>query len=588
MTDRLMTVLRVYPRHHPLIDQVAERCLERLGEAFVRGPVTVELTPSEILAESGKVIFSREDSESERFIWYNPHSDGLRLVTFEPELDIEDLLKFMAVIDKVAQDGVVSDDDTITLLWDQHLRFISYRSLDAFVDAEVIEEFNGRTPKEAVQLIVEAAATPAGAEGRELSTMFGDVGIGNLDWFSSIRLKHSLETKPHAIGQEHLEYALSLQVDKIEALFGEWKSGGQLEFRFIEALLSIIRASPGSAAADSAQEAIEQMGIEMIEREMYGEAYRVLQLLKSRQELFEALESNPLEVIVTQISEPTAVEGLMWRMQKSEEHRDELFDLLSFLDTAVVERQCLKLLGEEELPHPESLIDLLFKVHELRPKELPYEPPSIDAKLLENGAFLKRLLPCFADRNLALWPSSRKIIGAALRSKDPKIQESAIHLDIPFWSDPKLTEEVLLPLVNHPEESLRSRAYEILSHYHPVLFERRIRQLIVDNKLQGKSLGELRFLFRRFAELGGERIDELYGCIEGNKGWVKGAKKTAALAAAQVLVERGDKRAVTLVEGQLKSLLVAPAFKQSLRNILRNHQGQDQEQSSAPVEESVQ
>jgi hypothetical protein len=571
MVDRLITVLRVYPMHHPLIDQVAERCLERLAEVLSHGEIKFDLTPSELIGPSGKPVFTREDSESERFIWYNPHSDGLRQVILHPALNIEELIRFMRVIDKVAQDGVISDDDTITLLWDQHLESIDYRSVDAFIDNEIIEEFNNRTPKQMTDMIVEAAVRPSGSENKELGTMFGDVGITSLDWFSSARLKHSLESKPQAIGREHLEYALALKVDKIDGLYAEWTTGGELEFRFIEALLSIIRSAPESEAAASAQKAIEQMGIEMIEREMYGEAHRVLVLLRSRAALFEKRQSNPFDVILATISEPQAIEGLLWRMQKAEHHRLPLVDLLSLLKATLVEGQLLKVLGEPELPDAACLMKLLFRVHKDRPKSNREATAAIDAKLLEKIHFLERVVANVGDHDLSVWPSAPKVVAAALNSKNATLQQMTIKLEGSFWTDQKFIDEVLLPLIDHADESIRSRAYEILSFHQPTQFERRIRKLITDGNYGDKSLGELKFLFRRFAELSGDRVDELYGCIEGHKGWIKGPKKMAALAAAQALVERGDQRAVSLVQARIKNPIVAPAFKKSLSMILQNH-----------------
>ncbi|MFU8805562.1 MAG: hypothetical protein ACNA8W_17245, partial [Bradymonadaceae bacterium] len=330
MLDRLVTVLRVYPNHHPVVESVAKRCVDRISECLHTGPVSVILTPTELLTESGTAIFSREMSETDRFIWYSAHGDGLRLFTLHPGLAVEEIQQFMRVIDQVSQGTVGSDDDTITLLWEQKLKTITYFSVDAFIDVETVEEFNNRTAQEMVDLVIDAAIEQEGAEAAELQTMFQGGAIKGLDTFSSERLRTTLLAKPNPVAKEHLEYALALQIDKIDALYEEWSSGSNLEFRFFEALLSIIRASPGSEPAEYAQEVIETMTLEIIDREMYDSAVRVLKLFKKRQDIFEGGE-NPLDAIISKVSEPTTVEGLLWRMQKSELHRSTLLELLAMI-----------------------------------------------------------------------------------------------------------------------------------------------------------------------------------------------------------------------------------------------------------------
>ena len=567
MLDRLVTVLRVYPKHHPVVANVAARCVERIAELLEgEGEIHIKLTPTEVLSEFDDVLFSREMSEAERFLWYGPHADGIWLFTFKHGLDVEELQKFMSVINQVATDEIYSDDDAVTLLWELQLEHIDYRAVDTFMDNETIEEFNGRTPKEMMDLLVQAAIEPESSAHDELAAMFEVIGIEGLDWFTNQRLEKSLSKEGDPIAREHLEYALSMDKDHLAKLYTEWHAGSNLEFRFVEALLSIIRSSPGDEIVEHVQEIIEKMTLQMIEREMFEPAERVLQLLKSRQDVFEHAD-NPLEQILEEISEPEVVEGLLWRMQRSEEQKDQLISLLGHLYREVVESRCFNMLsGDNELPDAGSVVDLLFDL-----AKTDSVSHRLDESVVERERLIERVLPELEGRDLDAWPPAKQVISAALRSENDDLIRPALDLEGQFWTDLRLVETALAPLVSHPEEMTRRRVFGKLSKYRPRMFEERILELVSEGEFSGKSNGELRFLFRTFAEQQTDARETLIACISDHRGWLGSAGRRAAEAAADVLIKRGDNEAIDLARERANSILTAPKLKEGLRGVLTSN-----------------
>jgi hypothetical protein len=568
MLDRLVTVLRVYPKRHPVVENVASGCIQRLsGVLESEGIVNIKLTPHELLYSSDEVVFSREMSESDRFPWYNTHADGVWLLSFEDGVDVDELQRFMRVINKVATESVSSDDDCVTLLWEQRLEHIHYRAVDTFVDNETIEEFDGLTPKEMVDLVVEAAIEPEGESGHELRGMFQQAGIEGLDWFTSQRLANSLKSGANPVGREHLEYALAMEPDKLGELSDEWYSGSDLEFRFVEALLSIIRSSPGEELTAHIQEIIEKMTLQMIERELFDAARRVLELLKSRQDVFEGRD-NPLERILEHISEPEVIEGLLWLMQRTPEKGDEVAALLGLLDHDRVEKLTVTMLsGDNELPSARALVDVLFDL------ELPDGGPyRLESEALEQDVTIERLLPELADRDLHQWPPSIQVVTGALTSGDNGLVLAALELDGDWWSDVQLVNKGLTPLVEHVDETIRRKAYGRMAAYRPRMFQERIGQLVEDGSFGEKSAGELRFLFRTYLEQANDARDALLACIGQSRGWLGDAGRRAAVAAAHVLIARGDQEAIERVRERADSLLTAPKLKQAFKQALKAHE----------------
>ncbi|QDG52371.1 hypothetical protein FIV42_16970 [Persicimonas caeni] len=567
MLDRVVTVLRVYPRHHPVIDSVTQQAVNRLQEVLDAGrPVTVELTPSQVLSEWGEEVFSREMSESERFIWYKPNSDGLRFLTFRPGLDAADLQQLMQVVTAIDSGEVGSDDDTITLLWEKQLDTIAYRSVDTFVDSETIEEFNQRTSKEVVDMVVEAAIEPDGESGQEIDRIFEHVGIDCLDWFTAERVGQSFLTKPIAASEDDLAFALSVTENLVGSLYTEWHSGSLLEFRFIEALLSVIRTSPTSLAAEHARMVIEKMTVEMLDKEMYAAALHVLRLLQTRTEMFERADENPIEAVFASASEPERVEGLLWQLQKSDSP-EPMRELLTLLDADAVQRRTLAMLSSDdtELAHPERLIELLVEVTD----ESNADAIRADEHLA-NEPFLERLLDCIPPERLADWAPAQKVVVAAIATGKLALQRKALELDFVGWADMTLARSTLFPLIDHHEQDIRTRTYELLGQYQPQVLQERLRRLLEGGELGKKPMGEIRFLMQTFVEAHPSHLDELRNQLD-TRGWFGEANAKCAKAAARILLEKGDAKARATIEALSNSLLTAPGLKDAYKRLLQSH-----------------
>ena len=584
MVDRLVTVQRVYPRHHPVVDNVAQRSVARLKEVLdERGEVTVELTPTEILSDWGEPVFSREETEAERFLWYNPHSDGLRTMTFRADLEADELQQFVDVIQRVEAGKVGSDDDTITLLWEKQLATISYRSLDSFVDTETIEEFNQRTSKEVVDMVVEAAVEPQGASGREVSQLFEHVGIDCLDWFTSQRVQATFEAKTVEASEHDLAFALSVPDDEIDELNGEWYSGGLLEFRFVEALLSVIRTSPDSMASEHACIVIEKMTLEMLDKEMYRAAGRVLELLHTRTDIFEDADENPLDDILRTVSEPERVDGLLWRMQKAEEEAETLQTLLEMLDRRAVQRRAVGMLANDdtELKAAGRLVEVLFELS--RPEDVDIV---CREELLDNEAYVGRLLGQLDQQRADWWEPAGPLITAAVDSSNFALQKMALEFDWDGWADMTRAKRTLLPLIEHDEMVVRTRSYELLATYQPRVFEERLRALLDSGELGDRELGEIRFLLKTYVQTHPANIGDLRPHLQ-TRGWFSDKKSKMARACARVLLEEHDEKAASTVRAMAHSLWTSPKLKSAYKRLLAAHGFDEYSEVSEAADEAV-
>ncbi len=575
--ERLVTVLRVYPAHHPVAETLAARSLERLRELFEKGEVSVLLTPSEVQTLSGEMVFSRELAESKKFFWYAAHSDGLREMTFEPGFDTESLQRLMRVIDRVSQGSVGADDDAITLLWELHLPCFHYRSVDSFVDTEILEEFNGRTADEAVDLVIDAAIAPDEEAGRELGDLFGVVGLEGLDWFSNQRVRHALAVREEAVEKEHLDFGLAQTPEKLDRLLEEWDSGENLEFRFIQALLGILRTNPGSAAAEHARQVIEVMTLEMIDREMYGSAARVLELLEKNQELFGG-DEDPLAKIQAAISDPLVVEGLLWRVQSSEEHRGSLLRLVPLLDVEAVEAQVIKVVAEnDDLPAMAPLVDLLFR--ELPPQTARAPLPE---EYLEDLGFVGRMIEHLDGRQLRRWPPSREVVLAGLNAQDQGLRRSTLGLEATFWNDEEVARRGLLPLTRDGDEGIRRLTYGLLADYQPLLFAEDLGRVLEAGDLKDRTIGELKFLFEGLMKADPTRVGTIREFLKGTRGWLDlGGRRRAAVAAARVLAPLGDEEALAMIRDLASGKLNSPKLRTSMKQVLERY-----DTSSGPVGDS--
>ncbi len=557
--DRLVTMMRVYPKGHPILDEIAQGIISRIRPAIATfGDLEVNLGATELQTAGGTVFFSAEQSERKQFIYYNAYADGVIRVEFHEGITSKNLQDFLGVINRASQGGIGSDDDTVTLLWELDLDTISYSAVEGFVDTGSMDSFGEMNETEATQVVSEAAIEPRGAAADRLLALFSNLNLVHLDLFTRMQVTAQAKMSVPTLSDRDLAYAFGVDDAVILKLMTEWTSGVDLEYRLIEALLSIVRTSPHSEEGRNAADLVTQVTHNLLDQDMFAQAARVLELLHDRRELFANLEYDPMGALIDELSDPMRLEALIYTMQTNTSKRDELVSLLLMLGPAKVQWQILLLLADEKrkvvaIP---QMVDVLLKTIQ------PDNELQFLAKEVLTETYFRRLFPVLADRESDGFKPMPRLIRAALQFDNREVIKTALLVDHPVWKDETLADKYLQPLSSHDDEELRKLALRRLGEHHAERFRAAIRESVLARKFKGRTHAELRFLMRIFLESGGDSPQTLRGLLD-TRGWLNKAHREFAKMAAAVLMEFGDEETVAFVTERAASALTHPDLRES-------------------------
>lgn len=563
--DRLVTMMRVYPKGHPLLDEIATSCVERIERGIQAvGDIEVKIGAHAITTLNGTPCFSAESSEKNQYIWYNAYADGLQSVTFLSGLASSELLGFLGIINKSHAGTIHSDDDTVTLLWELELEHIEYFAVEGFVDNNSLESFSNMTEPEAIAMITDAAIDPNSPATKTLHTMFSGLTLVQLDVFTRMQIDAQKRMVVQELKDTDLAYAFGVEPALIKKLAGEWTEGADLEYRLIEALLSIVRTAPASEAAARASDLIQDVTFQLLDSQLYNQARRILELLHDRRNLFKNSEIDPLGALLEKLSDPLQLEALLHILQVNTRERENLVKLLLLLGPQKVLRQVLNLLADEKrkVVAVAQLVDLC--VAGLSPQT---EAEFMNPELLKSPTYFQRLLGELADRDVEAFSPAPRLIRAALGTDNPKTQTAALHFKHPVFKDAVLAEKYLVPLSQVTDEELRKLALEKLGTYHPGLFQASIRDSVLARDFQGRTHAELRFLMRVYLESSDEAADALRGMVD-IAGWFKGGHREFAKMALAVLLEFDDPKARAVAEKRANTFWTHGDLKRSYTETL--------------------
>ncbi len=588
MLDRLVTMMRVYPKGHPLLDELGTQAADRFKRLFEEheDSVDVQIGALEATTLGGRPFYSKELSDKDQYLWYSAYADGLMRVTFEIGLTAEEIIDLMVVINRSAQGTISSDDDTVTLLWESNFSHISYFAVEGFIDSGGVETFDNMTEPEAINAITEAAINPTGDDAKALSTMFTNLNTTTLDLFTRMQIKANEEMVTSELSDADLAYAFGVHESTIDGLNKEWTQGVDLEYRLIESLLSIVRTSPTSSAGAKASELIKTVADQLIDTGRYQQAARVLELLHDRRELFKNSEIDPLKELIETLSDPLQLEALLYTMQKNTKERDNIADLLLMLGPAKVQLQILRLLADPErkVVAMKQLIELLLA------STTPENEHQVASKeFVESPTYLRRILTELGDKNIQNFSPAPRLLRAALGSGDEDTQAAALAIDHEVYRDSVLAEKYLVPLSSDENEAIRKGALERLGTYHPDQFKLAIRDSVLSKKFKGRTHGELRFLMRVFLENDDQAMVVLRELLN-TSGWFSKSGREFAKMAAAVLLEAQDPIALEEVQKRVGNFFTNPDLKQSYKSTLQRYghlERQATEVSEVSVAESV-
>ncbi len=564
--DRIFTMMRVYPPTHPLVAELVRVVLGRLEPILEReNSVYFNLDAHELQTLRGTPFFSQELAERDQFVWYAAYSDGLLQIEIERGVTDAELRGLLRVINQSAQGTIASDDDTVTLLWEQQNPHIRHFAVEGFVDHGELEDFGERTEKDAIEMIADAAVDPNSEEAAELHRLFDNLNLAHLDLFTRMQIEANAKIIVPELRDQDLAYAFAIPLNLIDQLGDEWRAGADLEYRLIEALLSTIRTAPASVGASRAAEIITAVTRQLLDHEMFEEAVRILELLHDRRELFLDTEIDPLGELIDQLAEPVQIEGLVNLFQLRPDLRQALTRLLKLLGREVLVTQIARLLADPDrkVVAVSELVDILFEAVDDATAHLVTEPGYLDQPI-----YLKRLMPELVTRDFAAWKPTTVLIHKAIASKDPEVRDLALSLEHPCWDDLELAQQYLVPMANDPDDKIRKLALRMLADKHPAIFKEAISDTVLARKMGNRTHAELRFLMRAFLDSADEGAEFLRSLLE-VKGWFGSDATEFAKMAAAILVEAGDMLAVEKIRAAQSSIFTNPELKRSYTQIIQ-------------------
>lgn len=563
--DRLVTMMRVYPKGHPILDEIATGITTRMREMMrTFGEFEVNIGARELKTGGGTAFFSAEQAEKKQFIYYSAYADGVIRVTFLEGLTSKELQDFMGVINRSAQGLIGSDDDTVTLLWELNLEHITYAAVEGFVDSGALDAFGDMNEAEAIATVADAAVDPRGEAAKKLGEIFNNLNMVHLDLFTRMQIDAHKKMAAPALSDRDLGYAFGVDAEVLQKLLREWSSGVDLEYRLIEALLSIVRTAPQSEDGKRASALIVEVMHNLLDKEMFAQAARVLELLHDRRDLFSKVDYDPVGELIEELSDPLRLEALVHMMQTQTSKRDELMSLLTMLGPSKVQWQLLLLLADEKrkivaLPQVVELV-----VATLRPEN---ESQLLAKEIVASPTYFKRILPVLAEKKLEDFKPMARLIRAALHLDDLDVLKAAMTVDHPVWADDVLADKYLQPMATHDNEEIRKLALRRLGEHHAERFRNSIRDSVLARKFTGRTHAELRFLMRIFLESSPDAPATLRQLLQ-TRGWLNHAHREFAKMAGAILMEVGDAEAISFIRTRAASFWTHPELRQSWQQSL--------------------
>ncbi len=564
--ERAMTMMRVYPKNHPLVDSLIEQVVVKFDPIFeVEEDVVVRVDATQLTSEWGHVVHQQDLVEKKGFVWYSSYADGIIQFEFHKGLDGHELQQFLWLINNSSQGQISSDDDTVTLLWELHLKKIKYFAVEGFVDGGSLSDFDGRTEPEATALIADCAEDPN--SNSELADLFSNLHTIHVDLFTRMQVEAQMKIPEVEMRDQDLEYAFLVNLKALETVVAEWDSSADLEYRLIEALLSVIRTAPATAGAEKAGEIIAAVTHQLIDKEMWAGAVKVMKLLAARRAHFTDSDFDPVAVVLAELSDPRRLDALLNGFQKNGRQREDLRELLLLLDHDSLQKQIILIFSDpkREIIGLKWLFDLLRDSTNDGNARNIYAPETV-----KKVSFLNRVLGQLDVGDNASWQPVARLLLTAIESKSVETLTAALKVDHSCWRDPRVAEKHIAALTAHADDDLRKMALKILSKHHRPIFIKTIKESVMSKDFAGRSSGELRFLMRMFLDTVPDAKVELRKLLK-TRGWGSESHREFTGVAAAVLLKAGDEESRTIIESYSTSMLTHSSLKKTYSSLLKRN-----------------
>jgi len=164
--SKAQRALQMYLPNNP----VYQRSVEQLADAFapvwgVTGRLVLEIEENDITWDGASVLPSAARGDG---LAWQLYKDGLRRLTLLPGVEVEEVVRFLEVVNRARLLAADASDDLLTLLWEQEFVLISYAFVEAIGDGiQFLQEspIRERTPEPQAARQEVASAERGGPEG---------------------------------------------------------------------------------------------------------------------------------------------------------------------------------------------------------------------------------------------------------------------------------------------------------------------------------------------------------------------------------------------------------------------------------------
>lgn len=130
---KALRATQIYLPNNPIYQRAVEGIRSAFAPAWeVLDDLSFSVTESDFIWDEQSVY--HQASRSESLAW-TLFKDGLRLLTFRPGVETDEIIRFLEVINKVRSLSADAEDDLLTLLWEQDFQLIQFTFSEVSSDA---------------------------------------------------------------------------------------------------------------------------------------------------------------------------------------------------------------------------------------------------------------------------------------------------------------------------------------------------------------------------------------------------------------------------------------------------------------------
>lgn len=502
--ERTLNARRLYARSSPPHRDVTEKLLEKCHAAALAEPFTIRVGANDLFLDKTSLINrpKREDS-----FFFPLYRDGLRELTFQPQVSASDLEALLEVFE-AKEKKALANEDTVTLLWRSDLTTILHNAIDGIGE---IEGDEGEDSKDDFRALISELAdrisnTATPVTGQSYAFMVdADVRVAAQDFhFDATTVHKKFEENPAVLrlsSEQATALRAELAIDREQAL---------LE-RFIDIVL-VLMANPAKPDAASTLGPLLQKLIEG-----YWNGHDFARLVKLLGRLRSVAESAPhpdsrtaAREIIQKFLTPDRIRGTFPAVQHGELTLKEAAQVWSFVGDPFWE-----LLMEFWISTPEGKVRegtaiLLRNLVRANPELLRRSLGTSDA------AVVRGALTLIDDRMMRLY--ARELVSLCSH-EDEGVRLKGLGYAGRLGGNEAL-EALWKAMESDPAKPVRLLAFRLVSTSNLPGLAERLRHLIDDPGFGARPVWEREKYVRLLGSIAGEEVVPLFESWIPKKRWL--------------------------------------------------------------------